>query len=99
MPALCNIPDQDLPGLLLNFYTDMKTVKGSELYNTQTLKCMRSNLNRHFKVVRNIDICTDRHFIKANEMFKAIKVRSKSAGKGVRRFTIPIDDVDKKKNQ
>ena len=36
---------------------------------------------------------SDRRFTKTNEMFKAIKVRSKTAGKGVRRYIIPIDDV------
>ena len=56
LPALCDILDDDLPQLLLNFYTDLRTIKGNELYNTQTLKCMRSNLNRYFKESRNIDI-------------------------------------------
>ena len=36
--ALCDILDDDLPELLLNFYTDLRTIKGNELYNTQTLK-------------------------------------------------------------
>ena len=75
----------------------MRTVKGNELYNNQTSKSMRSNLNRHFKEVRNTDICTDERFKKTNEMFNAIKVGSKSTGKGVRRFTIPIDDIYVKK--
>ena len=74
MPELSSIPDADLPQLLLDFYTNMRTKKGNELYNTQTLKCMRSNLNHHFKEVRNIDIISDPRFIKSNEMFKAVKV-------------------------
>ena len=58
---------------------------------------MRSNLNRNFKEVRNIDIISDPRFIKTNEMFKACKVRFKAMGKGVQNFTIPIDDINMKK--
>ena len=94
--ALCGVSSDNLPELLLNFYTHMRAIK-NELYNIQTLKCMRSNLNRYLKESRNIDICTDKRFIKTNEMFKAIKVRSKLAGKGVRGLTVPIDDIDVKK--
>ena len=42
----------------------------------------------------NIDIISDRRFIKTNETFKACKVRLKTTGKGARRFTVPIDNVD-----
>ena len=48
-PALSEIANNELSGLLLDFYTDMRTKKTGDLYNIQTLKCMISNLNRHFK--------------------------------------------------
>ena len=93
-PKLSAILDSELPQLLLDFYTKMRTKKNNKLHNTQSMQCMRSNLNRHFKEVRNIDIFFNARFIQANKMFKACKVCSKTAGIGVRRFTIPIDDVD-----
>ena len=51
-------PDCDLPDLLEDFYVGARTQK-NELYTTQSLKSIRSGLNRHFKLHRKIDIITD----------------------------------------
>ena len=45
MPTISETSDDDLPHVLI-FYTNMRTKITSDYYNTQTLKCMRSNLSR-----------------------------------------------------
>ena len=85
--------NDELPKLLESFYADARTVKG-ELYHVQTMKSMRSNLNRWFKEKRDVDVIEDIRFNKANLMFKGAKVRSKKAGKGVRKSTAVICDED-----
>ena len=93
MTPLDETADQDLPQLLKQFYTDART-KDGELYHVQTMKSMRSNLNRWFKEKRNVNIVDDLAFNSSNLIFQGVKVRSKKAGKGVRRSTPTITDED-----
>ena len=86
MPPLDNTLNDAIPKLLEDFYADVRTQKG-ELYHVQTMKSMRSNLNRWFKENRDLDIIEEIRFTKANMMFKGAKVTSKKAGKGVRNST------------
>ena len=60
----------------------------------QTLKDLRSNLNRWFKDKRDIDIVEDVRFTKANNVFKGAKVRAKKSGKGVTKSTLAIGEED-----
>ena len=93
LPKLEHTPDLDLPELLESFYANARTKKG-EIYHTQTMKSMRSNLNRWFKEKRAINIIDDVQFTRANLIFKGMKVQAKKAGKGYRRSTPTIAPDD-----
>ena len=88
-----NTPDADLPNLLEDFYVSAKTKTG-ELYNTQSMKGIRSGLNRHFKRHRQIDIIADPTFRKANGLFTGVQKLAKRSGKGLRRSTPVIAESD-----
>ena len=60
---LCKISNEDLPQILEDFYTDMRTKKHHDLYTTQSMKCIRSNLNRNLKTTRKIDVIMDPKFV------------------------------------
>ena len=64
LPVLPELLDANLPQVLKDFYTNMRTKK-AELYNTQSMKSMRSNLARYFTNTRKIDIVNDPRFIDA----------------------------------
>ena len=55
---------------------------------------MRSALNRHFRKYRGFDICNDSAFTSANEYFSAKLVNCKKQGKGERKSTEKISDID-----
>ena len=63
--------------------TAMLTQKNSELYNTTSMKSIRSNINCWFKEKRKIDIISDACFVQSNSMFKAMQVHAKKEGRGV----------------
>ena len=48
MPTLENISDDDLPGILKTFYTELRIING-EHYALQSLKCIRAGINRFTK--------------------------------------------------
>ena len=78
---------------LYDYYAAIRPQK-SEQYSTQTVKCLRSALNRHFKKERGIDITKDHPFVKANEMFRAVLVECKKSGKGVQQHHPKISPID-----
>lgn len=55
------LTNTELPDILLNFYTDLRKVKGGE-YKLQTLKCICAGINRFTKEKRNLDIIKDLAF-------------------------------------
>ena len=67
--------DSDLPQHLLDFYVQVKLIKG-DTYSIKTLKCIRAALNRHFKKERHLDIIADPRFIETNEIFKGVTVQA-----------------------
>ena len=77
-----SITDAELPGILTNFYTDLRKTDG-DLYKISSLKSLCAGLNRHFKQTRGIDIVQDKEFLKPNKLFDAVKVDTKKKGKGV----------------
>ena len=85
----------ELPNLLVRFYLDLRK-SDCELYKLQSLKCIRAGINRHTNETRNLDIIADPSFSQANEVFKGVSVKTKSAGKGFTKSKRPIhpDDVD-----
>ena len=84
----------ELNDILMEFYPAIQPIKDDEDYCVQTLKCIRSGLNRHIRKEFGWDICNDSDFVKSNEMFKAICVEAKKKGKGVRNSYQPISPVD-----
>lgn len=78
------IPTDELPEALDNFYLNIQTQE-KNLYIVQSLKCIRVSLNHYFKSERGIDLIKDPRFIATNDKFDAVKVKSKKAGKGVRK--------------
>ena len=83
----------ELNDILYDYYAAIRPQK-SDQYSSQTMKCMRSALNRYFKKEKGIDIAKDTQFVKANEMFKAILVEAKCNGKAVTRHTPSITSID-----
>ena len=98
LPKLEDLDATQLNEILLDYYCSVQPLKNTddvdEKYSIQTLKCMRAALNRHFRKENGIDIVKDQDFIRSNEMFKAVCVESKKAGKGVKRSYPPISPVD-----
>ena len=86
LPACDDIPIEDLPDVLYNFYTEVCKKKPGKSdtyeYKNSTLKYMRAGLNRHFKETKTIDIIAGSHFIKANKMFKGVTRLNKEEGRG-----------------
>ena len=93
LPSLEELEISQLDDILSDFYCQVKPIK-EEDYAVQTLKCMRSSLNRWFRKEKGIDIVTDPRFVKANEMMKAVQVNSKKKGKGVCKSYPPITPID-----
>ena len=89
MPKLEDKSDDELPGILKTFYSNLRTING-EVYTLQSLKCIRAGINRHTKEVRNLDIIHDSRYAQSNEMFRGVAVKSKQQGKGCIRPTQPI---------
>ena len=83
----------NLNDILYEFYSSVQTQKEQE-YSVQNLKCLRAELNRHFRKTLGIDMAKDAMFVKANEMFKAVQVESKKKGKGVKNSIPPITPID-----
>lgn len=93
---LKNLPeilDEELPNILYNFYTDLRSKKG-QLYKLQSLKCIHAGVNRYMKEMRNIDIIKDLRFTKTNEMFKAVSHNVCEKGLGTTKSYPPIEDDD-----
>ena len=87
------LPDADLPEILKKFYADARKKDGSR-YHTQSLKNIRSGINRYFKEKHKIDIIDDPRFKEANMSFQGSQVRAKREGRGVRRSTPVISEQD-----
>ena len=97
LPKIDNLTDQ-LATILFSFYPAVKPInKNNEIYAVQTLKCMRAGLSRYFRAEKGWDIIKSDKFIKANEIFKGMCVDSKKKGKGLRRSTPKITQIDMEK--
>ena len=95
LPKLHAITDpSQLNAILSDFYTALRPLKDAEDYCVQSLKCIRSGLNRFMRKDKGWDICNDPPFVKSNEMFKAVCVEAKKNGKGCCRSTPTISDID-----
>ena len=94
LPQLEDLDDNELPSVLLKFYTDVRKIKEGEQYQTSSFKVLRAGLNRYFKVERNIDIVADERFLKTNLVFDGMQVKAKKEGKGTVHSTPHISDTD-----
>ena len=95
-PKVEDLEGIDLNQILYEYYVSLQSQKEEE-YAVQTLKCICAGLNRHFRKTLGVDIAKDAMFVKANEMFKAIKVESKKKGKGSKNSIPPISQIDLKR--
>ena len=93
LPKVEDIATPDLDAILFEFYSSIQPQK-KDNYCVQTLKCIRTGLNRYFRKERGIDIAKDSMFVKANEMLKAVQVDAKKKGLGVKKSYPPITDID-----
>ena len=96
--SLLKVEDLDpkqLDNILVGYYLSIMPQQAEdENYAVQTIKCIRAALNRYFRKKKGLDIVKDPEFVRSNEMFKAVCVESKKAGKGVKKFYPPFSQVD-----
>ena len=97
LPDIDDIGTEELPNILTRFYTDVRTKKSNEQYQTSSFKVLRAGLNRYFKKTRTVDIVSDEKFMRANMIFDSVQVKAKKMGKGRIKSTPHIDDCDLKK--
>lgn len=93
LKPLDELLNEELPDILLDFYTNLRKAKGGE-YKLQSLKCIRAGLNRYTKSTRNLDIIKDIRFTQTNEMFKAVSTKARREGRGSTKSTPPIEPED-----
>ena len=65
LPAIKDLTIDNLPDILMNFYTKVRKVN-CENYK---LKCIHAGINQFMKARKGIDIISNESFVKANEMF------------------------------
>ena len=92
------IADDDLPGIIEQYYAETKKKNddddNSDTYKNSTLKSTRAGLCRYFKKTRSIDIINSDRFIQANDMFDGVKRCAKEKGYAVVENYPLIDDSD-----
>ena len=93
-PYIEDVKTEDLPQILTQFYTSVRTKKAGDLYQTSSFKLLRAGLNRYFKRERNIDIVSDETFIRTNLVFDGVQVKAKRSGKGVTKSYPHITQAD-----
>lgn len=91
--TITEVTTKDLPEVLFQFYSEVRTVK-SETYKNTTLKCLRSGINRFMKETRSINIVSDPRFIRCNELFKCVQKQGKKQGKGTVQHKDVIESQD-----
>lgn len=92
------IPTDQLPTFLFNFYSEVRK-DNKDLYSNTSLKAMRAAINRHLKETRSLDIVADSRFIRCNELFKGVQLEGKKAGKGTVKHKDEIEPEDFEKLQ
>ena len=90
------ISNEDLPEILLDFYTNAKKTDGSD-YCVQSMKCLRAGINRYMKAERGLDIIENERFVTANEMFRGVNKKKREQGKGATKSTPVIITEDLQK--
>ena len=90
---LAAISTEQLPSVLLEFYTNAKKTDGGD-YCVQSMKCIRVGINRYMKAERGIDIISNENFVKANEMFRGVNKQRCIEGKGSVKSTPVIIEED-----
>ena len=97
LPKVDDIPNDDLPKVLGDFYfslqkkrfnkTGKERLSRSQMnkqkhYKNSSLKSGRAALNRYFKEKRCIDIISNEKFTHSNEQFQAVTKLGKTQGRG-----------------
>ena len=86
----------ELCDLLRKFYVSARTKTG-ELYQKNTLNCIKYGLARHFRSFSGIDIINDPEFTAANAAFKAQGIDLKRQGKATIQHFPEIEPKDLRK--
>lgn len=94
LPNADTITTENLPDVLMDFYTELRKVDGEGEYKTSTLKCIRAAINRYYKDKRCLDIIANPAFIKSNQMFKGVTSKAKEEGRGETDSRPPIEPED-----
>ena len=96
LPDLTDIKNEDLPDILLNFYTNAKKTDGDD-YCVQSMKCIRAGINKYLKAERGLDIISSELFVKANKMFRGVNKQRRIQGKASVKSRPVISDEDLQK--
>ena len=92
-PNIDELNSVQLNTILYNYYSEVQPQK-KDGYCVQSMKCMRSGLNRYFRKEKGIDITKNSDFVQANKMFKAVCVEAKRKGHGVKNSYPKISPID-----
>ena len=93
LPAIEDLTVQQLPDILMDFYTNLRKVDG-ENYKLQSLKCIHAGINRYMKAEKGIHIISNDKFVKANEMFRGVGKQLRIQGLGSVKSTPVITEED-----
>uniref|UniRef100_A0A7M5UHB0 Uncharacterized protein n=1 Tax=Clytia hemisphaerica TaxID=252671 RepID=A0A7M5UHB0_9CNID len=90
------ITSSELDKLLSKLYVSARTAKG-DLYKLNSMKAIRSGLQRHFIRILNVDIITDETFRMSNLCFENVLKQLKFNGKGETEHYPEIEPEDLQK--
>ena len=102
LPNVENISNEQLAGILENFYCELSKKKvnpndpNDDCKCKTSLRCMRAALARYFKATRCIHIIKNELFITANGIFVGMTKINKEEGLGEIISYPPIEDADMK---
>ena len=91
-----NITIDDLPCILKKFYLCVRNEKGT-YYKLNSMRSLRSSLQRHFLALHKIDVVHDVNFIEANVVFENICRKIKSIGLGDTNHHAEVEPEDMSK--
>lgn len=87
------LPVADLDSYLSRYFAEIRKKDGS-MFTRNSVLVNRYGLQQHFKKIRGFDIVCDSQFKSFQEMFSAVLVNLKAAGKGVVQHKQPLSAED-----
>ena len=92
LPDIDSVNTDELQSILENF--SGLQISPDQSYKNSSLKCIRAAVNWYFKETRSLDIISNPHFIRCNELFKGILKIGKENGYGDVDSKAPICEED-----